>query len=280
MRFYNNLSLRSKFLSLIIGFFVAFVIFLTLTIMGEEKSFKHTQASIITMLQKDVEAKIKLGVDSMASSLGELVKGLDEKEQIAIIAKAIGKFNFEDDKSGYYFAYQKGVNIAHPNRKDIIGISLWDSKDPNGVYYIRELFESAKNKLGSFVYYIFSKPLPQGGFVDAQKVAYAQLIPNTQDIWIATGVYIDALNSYTQQASHSILNEMSQTLYNNIAISMVAFLLIFFPLMWLFYSTHLRGILNLQHNVLHFFAYLNHETKKMDFPPPHWILKMRLGVWQ
>ncbi|WP_104742259.1 methyl-accepting chemotaxis protein [Helicobacter trogontum] len=268
MRFYNNLSLRSKFLSLIIGFFVAFVIFLTLTIMGEEKSFKHTQASIITMLQKDVEAKIKLGVDSMASSLGELVKGLDEKEQIAIIAKAIGKFNFEDDKSGYYFAYQKGVNIAHPNRKDIIGISLWDSKDPNGVYYIRELFESAKNKLGSFVYYIFSKPLPQGGFVDAQKVAYAQLIPNTQDIWIATGVYIDALNSYTQQASHSILNEMSQTLYNNIAISMVAFLLIFFPLMWLFYSTHLRGILNLQHNVLHFFAYLNHETKKMDFPPP------------
>ncbi|WP_194147252.1 cache domain-containing protein, partial [Helicobacter trogontum] len=268
MRFYNNLSLRSKFLSLIIGFFVAFVIFLILTIMGEEKSFKHTQASIITMLQKDVEAKIKLGVDSMASSLGELVKGLDEKEQIAIIAKAIGKFNFEDDKSGYYFAYQKGVNIAHPNRKDIIGISLWDSKDPNGVYYIRELFESAKNKLGSFVYYIFSKPLPQGGFVDAQKVAYAQLIPNTQDIWIATGVYIDALNSYTQQASHSILNEMSQTLYNNIAISMVAFLLIFFPLMWLFYSTHLRGILNLQHNVLHFFAYLNHETKKMDFPPP------------
>ncbi|WP_369607504.1 cache domain-containing protein, partial [Helicobacter trogontum] len=266
MRFYNNLSLRSKFLSLIIGFFVAFVIFLTLTIMGEEKSFKHTQASIITMLQKDVEAKIKLGVDSMASSLGELVKGLDEKEQIAIIAKAIGKFNFEDDKSGYYFAYQKGVNIAHPNRKDIIGISLWDSKDSDGVYYIRELFESAKNKLGSFVHYKFSKPLPQGGFVDAQKVAYAQLIPNTQDIWIATGVYIDALNSYTQQVSDSILNEMSQTLYNNIAISMVAFLLIFFPLMWLFYSTHLRGILNLQHNVLHFFAYLNHETKEVDFP--------------
>uniref|UniRef100_UPI000CF08AC7 methyl-accepting chemotaxis protein n=1 Tax=Helicobacter trogontum TaxID=50960 RepID=UPI000CF08AC7 len=268
MRFYNNLSLRSKFLSLIIGFFVAFVIFLTLTIMGEEKSFKHTQASIITMLQKDVEAKIKLGVDSMASSLGELVKGLDEKEQIAIIAKAIGKFNFEDDKSGYYFAYQKGVNIAHPNRKDIIGISLWDSKDSDGVYYIRELFESAKNKLGSFVHYKFSKPLPQGGFVDAQKIGYAQLIPNTQDIWIATGVYIDGLNSYTQRVSDSILNEMSQTLYNNIAISMVAFLLIFFPLMWLFYSTHLRGILNLQHNVLHFFTYLNHETKEVDSPPP------------
>lgn len=89
MKFYKNLSLKSKFLTLVIGFLVAFVIFLVLTILGEEKSSKHTQAQVIAMLQKEIEAKIKLGTDSMASALGELVKGLDEKEQIAIIAKAI-----------------------------------------------------------------------------------------------------------------------------------------------------------------------------------------------
>lgn len=269
MKFYKNLSLKSKFLTLVIGFLVAFVIFLVLTILGEEKSSKHTQAQVIAMLQKEIEAKIKLGTDSMASALGELVKGLDEKEQIAIIAKAIDKFNFEEDKSGYYFAFQKGVNVAHPNRKDIIGTSLWDSKDSNGVYYIRELFESAKSqsKDGKFVYYIFSKPLPQGGHIDAPKIAYAQLIPNTKDIWISTGVYIDMLEPYTQSASQGILDEISQTLYSNIAISMVAFLLIFFPSMWLFYSTHLRGILSLQHNVFAFFAYLNHESKQMDSIP-------------
>ena len=269
MKFYKNLSLKSKFLSLVIGFFIAFVIFLVLTILGETKSSKATQEQIIAMLQQEIEAKIKLGTDSMASALGELVKGLDEKEQIAIIAKAIDKFNFEDDKSGYYFVFQKGVNVAHPNRKDIIGTSLWDSKDPNGVYYIQDLFESAKDqsKEGKFVYYIFSKPLPQGGFIDAQKVAYAQLIPNTKDIWIATGVYIDTLDTYTHATSQGILSNISQTIYSNIAISMVAFLLIFFPSMWLFYSTHLRGILNLQHNVFAFFAYLNHESKTMDSIP-------------
>lgn len=269
MKFYKNLSLKSKFLSLVIGFFIAFVIFLVLTILGEAKSSKATQAQIVAMLQQEIEAKIKLGTDSMASALGELVKGLDEKEQIAIITKAIDKFNFEDDKSGYYFVFQKGVNVAHPNRKDIIGTSLWDSKDPNGVYYIQDLFESAKDqsKEGKFVYYIFSKPLPQGGFIDAQKVAYAQLIPNTKDIWIATGVYIDTLDTYTHATSQGILSNISQTIYSNIAISMVAFLLIFFPSMWLFYSTHLRGILNLQHNVFAFFAYLNHESKTMDSIP-------------
>ena len=269
MKFYKNLSLKSKFLSLVIGFFIAFVIFLVLTILGEAKSSKATQGQIIAMLQQEIEAKIKLSTDSMASALGEIVKGLDEKEQIQIISKAINKMYFEDDKSSYYFVYKEGVALAYPHQTDIIGKSLWDTKDINGTYFIRDLFESAKDnsKRGKFVYYVFPKPLPDGKFVDAQKVSYAQLIPNTANIWIGTGVYIDTLDTYTHATSQGILGNISQTIYSNIAISMVAFLLIFFPSMWLFYSTHLRGILNLQHNVFAFFAYLNHESKTMDFIP-------------
>ncbi|WP_207798223.1 methyl-accepting chemotaxis protein [Helicobacter cinaedi] len=269
MKFYKNLSLKSKFLSLVIGFFIAFVIFLVLTILGEEKSSKATQEQIVAMLQQEIEAKIKLSTDSMASALGELVKGLDEKEQIQIISKAISKMYFEDDKSSYYFVYKEGVALAYPHQTDIIGKSLWDTKDINGTYFIRDLFESAKDesKRGKFVYYVFPKPLPDGKFVDVQKVSYAQLIPNTANIWIGTGVYIDTLDSHTHATSQGILSNISQTIYSNIAISMVAFLLIFFPSMWLFYSTHLRGILNLQHNVFAFFAYLSHESKTMDSIP-------------
>ena len=269
MKFYKNLSLKSKFLSLVIGFFIAFVIFLVLTILGEAKSSKATQEQIVAMLQQEIEAKIKLSTDSMASALGEIVKGLSEKEQIQIISKAISKMYFEDDKSSYYFVYKEGVALAYPHQTDIIGKSLWDTKDVNGTYFIRDLFESAKDdsKRGKFVYYVFPKPLPDGKFVDAQKVSYAQLIPNTANIWIGTGVYIDTLDTYTHATSQGILSNISQTIYSNIAISMVAFLLIFFPSMWLFYSTHLRGILNLQHNVFAFFAYLNHESKTMDSIP-------------
>ena len=269
MKFYKNLSLKSKFLSLVIGFFIAFVIFLVLTILGEAKSSKATQEQIVVMLQQEIEAKIKLSTDSMASALGEIVKGLSEKEQIQIISKAISKMYFEDDKSSYYFVYKEGVALAYPHQTDIIGKSLWDTKDINGTYFIRDLFESAKDesKRGKFVYYVFPKPLPDGKFVDAQKVSYAKLIPNTANIWIGTGVYIDTLDTYTHATSQGILSNISQTIYSNIAISMVAFLLIFFPSMWLFYSTHLRGILNLQHNVFAFFAYLNHESKTMDSIP-------------
>ena len=171
MKFYKNLSLKSKFLSLVIGFFIAFVIFLVLTILGEVKSSKATQAQIIAMLQQEIEAKIKLSTDSMASALGEIVKGLDEKEQIQIISKAISKMHFEDDKSSYYFVYKEGVALAYPHQTDIIGKSLWDTKDINGTYFIRDLFESAKDesKRGKFVYYVFPKPLPDGKFVDADR---------------------------------------------------------------------------------------------------------------
>ncbi|MCI5967939.1 cache domain-containing protein [Helicobacter sp.] len=51
-----------------------------------------------------------------------------------------------------------------PTRKDLIGKSLYDAKDVNGVYYVRELFETAKHqdKETKFVHYTFSKPLPDG----------------------------------------------------------------------------------------------------------------------
>ena len=125
----------------------------------------------------------------MASSLGALVAGLDEKAQIEIIAKAIEDFHFENDKSGYYFAYKGHINVAHPNRKDLIGTSLENAKDSNGVYYVQELYKNAKEGKGKFVYFVFSKPLPDGRLGEAQKVAYSAMIPNTNDIWIST-VYI------------------------------------------------------------------------------------------
>lgn len=102
--------------------------------------------SLNSVIEQEVAQKIKLATDSVAYFLGELVGGLDEKSQIAIIAKAIEKFRFENDKSGYFFVYKDHVPVAHPTRKDLIGKSLYDAKDPNGVYYVRELFESTKKQ--------------------------------------------------------------------------------------------------------------------------------------
>lgn len=195
--------------------------------------------SLNSVIEQEVTQKIKLATDSVAYSLGELVGGLDEKSQIAIIAKAIEKFRFENDKSGYFFVYKDHVPVAHPTRKDLIGKSLYDAKDPNGVYYVRELFESAKkqdeNGGGEFIRFEFSKPLPNGELIQAQKIGYAQMIPNTNNMWISTGVYIDTLGDYSNEISHSLMKDILYAINSYILIAIIVAILIFLPLLLMFF---------------------------------------------
>ena len=207
----------------------------------------------------------------MAQSLGALIKGLDEKQQIAVIAKAIEDFRFEDDKSGYYFAYKEYVPVAHPTRKDLLGKSLAEAKDVNGVYYVRELFDTSKRQTdkGLFVHYLFSKPLPDGTLGTAPKIAYAAMIPNTDNIWISTGVYADTFDIYAQKSSTSILDIIRSILRNALMIASICFVLIFVPLMFMFYRSLLKSVGVLQHNMMLFFKYLNRESKEIKLTPLH-----------
>ncbi|TLD83406.1 methyl-accepting chemotaxis protein [Helicobacter trogontum] len=264
---YGNLSLKYKFLILALGSFISFAIFVGFMLFGKEEIGVSMQESLSSIIQKETEEKIKLGTDSMASSLGVLVNGLDEKSQLAIIAKAIEDFHFEDDKSGYYFVYKGHVNVAHPNRKDLIGTSLQNAKDSNGVYYVQELYKNAKEGKGKFVYFVFSKPLPDGRLGEAQKVAYSAMIPNTDNMWISTGVYIDTLQGHTSKISKLILTSMQEILHRNIWFSIIIFLAIFCPLTIIFYNNLTKGIRILQHNIVSFFRYLNREISHIDFIP-------------
>ena len=266
-------SLRGKILILVLGSLVCFVALFGLIIYGGGKIERNSDAELQALLQDQVESRLKLGTDSMAQSLGDLVKGLDEKEQIAIIAKAIEKFRFEDDKSGYYFVYKEHVPVAHPTRKDLIGKSLADAKDERGVFYVRELFANAKEQQqaklkgddkGKFVYYDFSKPLPDGSQTIAPKIAYSAMIPNTQNIWISTGVYADTLKTYAQSKTESILSAMDEIMTQALITASVCFLVIFVPLVVMFYRSLIKGVKTLQHNFELFFKYLNRESKEIQ----------------
>ena len=254
-------------MALALGSLMSFAIFVGFMLLGKEEIAESMQDNLDKVIQKEIEEKIKLGTDSMASSLGALVAGLDEKAQIEIIAKAIEDFHFENDKSGYYFAYKGHINVAHPNRKDLIGTSLENAKDSNGVYYVQELYKNAKEGKGKFVYFVFSKPLPDGRLGEAQKVAYSAIIPNTNDIWISTGVYIDTLQDHTGKISKLMLTSMQDILYRNMWLSVVIFLIISALQYIMFYSNLMKGIQVLQHNVVSFFRYLNREIPHIDFIP-------------
>ena len=193
---YKHLSLKLKISMLVVGMIISLASISSIIMYFKQDMVHNTEAEIHQAVSEEVEQKIKLATDSLAEALGELIVGLDEPSQIAIIAKAIEKFRFESDKSGYYFAYKEWTPVAHPTRKDLIGKSLYEAKDTNGIYYVRDLYETAKTQKQQtkFVRFSFSKPLPDGGLGTAQKVGYATMIPNTENIWISTGVYVDTLS--------------------------------------------------------------------------------------
>ena len=268
---FKYLSLKYKILILIFGSFLSFAVLVGLVFIGEKEIAEQSVERLHDLIQEEVEQKLKLSTDSVAQSLGALIKGLDEKQQIAVIAKAIEEFRFEDDKSGYYFAYKEYVPVAHPTRKDLLGKSLAEAKDVNGVYYVRELFDTSKRQTdkGLFVHYLFSKPLPDGTLGNAPKIAYAAMIPNTDNIWISTGVYADTFEQYAQNSSTSILSIIRSILSNALIIASVCFIVIFVPLMFMFYRSLLKSVGVLQHNMMLFFKYLNRESKEIKLTPLH-----------
>ena len=97
-------------------------------------------------------------------------------------------------EDGYFFAYDtKGVNVAHPLRPDYPGKSNLDNKDQNGNEYVKEMIQAAKDG-GGFTTYWFPKP---GEAQASPKMAYSMMIPGT-DMWIATGIYVDEIESKTE----------------------------------------------------------------------------------
>ncbi|MBD5165795.1 cache domain-containing protein, partial [Helicobacter sp.] len=258
----KHLSLKFKVLVLALGIIIGLASIFCVIEYFKRDIIADTKTEMIEIIGEEVEQKIKLATDTLAESLGELVEGLDEPSQIAIIAKAIEKFRFEEDKSGYYFAYKEYVPVAHPTRKDLIGKSLYEAKDPKGVYYVRELFETAKTQKQQtkFVRFSFSKPLPDGTLGTAQKVGYAAMIPNTQNIWISTGVYVDTLDEYSSKISIDIIEIINTSLFKALAIGVIVLLAILVPLFLMFYSNLIFSVRAIQTNLVRFFSYLNHET--------------------
>ena len=242
---------------------VGFILAVGVVFYYEESMTQDTHGSIHNALSDEIEQRIKLSTDALAKSLGELVVGLDENSQIAIIANAIENFRFEEDKSGYFFAYKEHTPVAHPTRKDLIGKSLYDTKDVKGVYYVRELFESAKHqdKETKFVHFTFTKPLPDGSLGTAEKLGYAIMIPNTKNIWLSTGIYIDTLSNHTYNISNNIIASIQANLIEAFSIGIVFFFIVIAPMLWMFYKNIVSSVRVVQTNLRNFFAFIRDSSK-------------------
>lgn len=106
------------------------------------------------------EAREKLSPKAQAKALveqaGEFFMVNGKEKTIEEINKPEGQFIIGDF---YVFAYDlKGVVIAHPYRRSLIGKSVLNEADSRGKYFRREIIERAKKQGDGWVEYRYKNP--------------------------------------------------------------------------------------------------------------------------
>ena len=260
----KKLSLKMKFMLLCFLCCFALVALIVLFLYNNREISINIEDDMRDVIGSQIELKLKLTTDAVANSLGMLANGLQEKDQIAMINQAVSNFRFEDDKSGYFFVYKDYTPVVLPARPDLVGKSLYDLKDAHGVFYVRELRDTGLNqtKDGRFVYYVFSKPNPDGTTTEVKKVSYAQKIPNT-NFWIGTGTYFDIVGSQAKAHSDTLTSLVINKILSLGLIVFVIFVIIML-LLWTFFADIIKGIRIIQDNLISFFDYLSFKTNDIS----------------
>jgi len=177
------------------------------------------------IMTEDAQDKILIATQNMATSLSAAIKDMSgDERRVATIRNLIQDIRFEADASGYFFVYRGTINVILPPNAQIEGKDLAETKDVEGVYFVRELQQKAQAG-GGFVHYVFAKP----GKGDQPKVSYAMMIPGT-DMWIGTGVYIDNIAEAQAKVAADLEKAAARSL--TIALSFIGagFILFVLPL--------------------------------------------------
>lgn len=222
------MSIKSRIIAILFLLMLSIIVMVAVTMVTANKIKNIGLHNTETVMLQGIKEKLQLGTNTIALSLGSSLEHVKEPErQQEIIKSAINNTWFEDDRSGYYFVYNQTTIFVHPALPQRVGEDLAQAKDDNGVYYVRELWEQAKQG-GGFVEYIFPKPQTDGTSKLAPKIAYVEMIPGTE-LWISTGVYVDNVEQEKAAQEAFVSKQLNFILMVTLIIIAVAVLLVLLP---------------------------------------------------
>ncbi len=129
---------------------------------------------------------------------GEISEEEAQKQAFSALSAMRYGEGASEGKGDYIFITNfDATTLMHPFRPDLIGKSMGDTKDPNGVALFREISNMAKNEGQGFVAYHWSKP---GHDKPVAKISYVKGYAPWQ--WaIGTGIYMDDVDTAFMQAA-------------------------------------------------------------------------------
>jgi two-component system NarL family sensor kinase len=115
--------------------------------------------------------------------------------------------NLSYGSDGYIFVYDyDGTNLVLPPKPSVEGKNLWNIKDKNGVYLIKELIADAQQD-GGYTEYVWDKP-SKGKEID--KISYSLGLEDWKWMY-GTGLYVDDLDDAIFGVQSEVTKNLTRT---------------------------------------------------------------------
>ncbi len=218
------MKLKAKILSLAVAPLLLAIVCIGALLVIETRRLEDQQASLLeaTLLstkRDELRSYVALALTSIDNLYGAGRDDDPAKEQAKSI---LSSMNFGDD--GYFFVYDlEGQNLVHPRQPELIGQNLWNMRDRDGVFVIRELLQRAREG-GGFTRYLWPKPSSSGRITP--KLGYSVMLPRWG--WmLGTGIYLDDVDAAAALMRGNLLASVRQTLIGLAAVAVVAAIAVF-----------------------------------------------------
>lgn len=186
----SSLSLKTKILLLVILPLLFLSGFVAVIGAQVEREFKAEQERILQAGINDSKKKeLKFLLNLAFAAVKPIMerKDLSREEKQAAVKRMFNEELFFD-KDGYFYVYDRqGVNIVHPQQKELVGKPQLAKQDSRGVHMVRDLLREAdQGKNADVVYYRWKQTSTDQ---EEDKVGYAQWLPGDWGWMVGTGLY-------------------------------------------------------------------------------------------
>ena len=164
------------------------------------KQINYHKSTAEDKLKLDVKMRVQ-NVSNIINNIYKQNKTKSHKEMTKLIKDAIRVLRFSNGR-GYFFIYtMDGTSILYPTSPQSEGKNMWNSKDPQGGYSIRELSNIAKTKGEDFLSWYWFKPEDEKKTNKKmyKKIGYVKYIKEL-DWFVGSGEYVDDFENEIKEA--------------------------------------------------------------------------------
>jgi len=217
------MKLKAKILMLAVAPLLLAVALIGGLLVVETERLQQRQAQVLedallSTKRDELHSYIALALTSIDHLYGAGRDDEPAKEQARAI---LSNMTFGSD--GYFYVYAfDGLNIVHPRQPELVGTNLWNMRDADGTWVIRELIARAREG-GGYQRYLW--PKPSTGRIE-RKLGYAVALPRWG--WmLGTGIYLDDVDAAASRLRGNLLDSVRQTLLGLATVAVIAALAVF-----------------------------------------------------